>query len=335
MEEAWDLQAVVSHFPNNELMPTTALNHDDNHPQQDPFDFFSSFTPSDLKELEDDQDFYKPLAYGPSSSNNVNSNEVMPASFYMNNTSYLGGSAAAAAPAPVHLQQFQQQPQHIPKQQQQQLHPSMISSTSSIATTTTTTTKSLKPTLKRRKVQQKRLVCKVPAEGVSSDMWAWRKYGQKPIKGSPYPRGYYKCSSSKGCMAKKLVERSYSEPSMFLITYKAEHNHPIPTHRNSLAGSTRISNNSKPNTNATPSTSAMTNLSAVSSPPTATHALMESSIEAADNKLRGVVQRQVVKQEVKEEYDNSNLMSNEELFMGLEVLSGPSMVTTSGSFLRF
>ncbi|XP_020088375.1 WRKY transcription factor 22-like [Ananas comosus] len=38
------------------------------------------------------------------------------------------------------------------------------------------------------KNQQKRVVCHVPADGVSSDMWAWRKYGQKPIKGSPYPR---------------------------------------------------------------------------------------------------------------------------------------------------
>ncbi|KAI3990501.1 hypothetical protein MKX01_022801 [Papaver californicum] len=322
MEEAWDLLAVVSHFPTNEPMATTSttINHDDSHRQQDPFDFFSSFiSSSDLRDLDNGQDAYKP-SYCSSSSNDIQSNEVIPGSFYMS-TPYLGASSSA----PVNLQQFQQMPK-------QQLHPSVISSTSSIATSTTTTTKSLKPTLKRRKVQQKRLVCKVPAEGVSADIWAWRKYGQKPIKGSPYPRGYYKCSSSKGCMAKKLVERSYSEPSMFLITYKAEHNHPIPTHRNSPAGSTRNSVNSKPNTSATSSTSAITNgLSAVSSP--ITHSLMELSKEAADNKFR--VQRQV-KQEIKEEYDhNSNLMINEELFMGLEVLNGPTMVTTSGSFMRF
>ncbi|KAI6707718.1 hypothetical protein NL676_010680 [Syzygium grande] len=91
---------------------------------------------------------------------------------------------------------------------------------------------------KRRKSQLKK-VCHVPAESLSSDIWAWRKYGQKPIKGSPYPRGYYRCSSSKGCMARKQVERNRSDPGMFIVTYTAEHNHPAPTHRNSLAGSTR------------------------------------------------------------------------------------------------
>lgn len=52
-------------------------------------------------------------------------------------------------------------------------------------------------------------------------------------------RGYYRCSSSKGCMARKQVERHRSDPGMFIVTYTAEHNHPAPTHRNSLAGSTR------------------------------------------------------------------------------------------------
>ncbi|MBA0861454.1 hypothetical protein Goshw_027977 [Gossypium schwendimanii] len=69
---------------------------------------------------------------------------------------------------------------------------------------------------KRRKNQLKK-VCQVPTEGLSSDVWAWRKYGQKPIKGSPYPRGYYRCSTSKGCLARKQVERSRTDPAMFIL----------------------------------------------------------------------------------------------------------------------
>ncbi|CAL5054878.1 unnamed protein product [Urochloa decumbens] len=103
--------------------------------------------------------------------------------------------------------------------------------------------------IKRRKNQARKVVC-IPApaasaagrttgEVVPSDLWAWRKYGQKPIKGSPYPRGYYRCSSSKGCPARKQVERSRTDPSLLVITYNSEHNHPWPTQRNALAGSTR------------------------------------------------------------------------------------------------
>ncbi|KAM3351230.1 hypothetical protein ACQJBY_023315 [Aegilops geniculata] len=58
-----------------------------------------------------------------------------------------------------------------------------------------------------------------------TDSWAWRKYGQKPIKGSPFPRAYYRCSSSKGCPARKQVERSQADPDTVLITYSYEHNH--------------------------------------------------------------------------------------------------------------
>ncbi|KAK6250651.1 WRKY domain - like 10 [Theobroma cacao] len=95
------------------------------------------------------------------------------------------------------------------------------------------------PRSRKRKNQQKRTVCHVAVDNLSSDPWAWRKYGQKPIKGSPYPRNYYRCSSSKGCAARKQVERSNFDPNIFIVTYTGDHTHPRPTHRNSLAGSTR------------------------------------------------------------------------------------------------
>ncbi|XP_011081142.2 probable WRKY transcription factor 29 [Sesamum indicum] len=95
------------------------------------------------------------------------------------------------------------------------------------------------PKYKRRKNQHKRVVIQVSAEGLASDMWAWRKYGQKPIKGSPYPRSYYRCSSLKGCLARKQVEQSCADPGMFIITYTAEHSHSQPTRRNCLAGTVR------------------------------------------------------------------------------------------------
>ncbi|KAL4335152.1 hypothetical protein GQ457_07G029800 [Hibiscus cannabinus] len=81
-----------------------------------------------------------------------------------------------------------------------------------------------------------------------SDSWAWRKYGQKPIKGSPYPRGYYRCSSSKGCPARKQVERSRVDPKMLVITYSCEHNHPWPASRNNSAASKQAAEPETPTT---------------------------------------------------------------------------------------
>ncbi|XP_076892917.1 uncharacterized protein LOC143544795 isoform X2 [Bidens hawaiensis] len=87
---------------------------------------------------------------------------------------------------------------------------------------------------KKRKVAEKTVV-KVKLEGKkksdqnpSCDCWSWRKYGQKPIKGSPYPRGYYKCSTSKSCTAKKQVEICKTDSTMLIITYTSTHNHPNP-----------------------------------------------------------------------------------------------------------
>ncbi|TKY70976.1 WRKY transcription factor 29 [Spatholobus suberectus] len=84
----------------------------------------------------------------------------------------------------------------------------------------------------QKKQKNKRVKHVTAADGVS-DQWAWRKYGQKPIKGSPYPRSYYRCSSSKGCSARKHVERSHLDPGVFVVTYTSEHSDPHPTRKNS------------------------------------------------------------------------------------------------------
>ncbi|KAL8089287.1 hypothetical protein AgCh_038909 [Apium graveolens] len=91
---------------------------------------------------------------------------------------------------------------------------------------------------KKQKIFQKRVLAvkideneyekKQKNDGPPSDCWSWRKYGQKPIKGSPYPRGYYKCSTSKSCSAKKQVERCKTNASLLIVTYTSTHNHPSP-----------------------------------------------------------------------------------------------------------
>ncbi|KAK9292311.1 hypothetical protein L1049_020276 [Liquidambar formosana] len=60
----------------------------------------------------------------------------------------------------------------------------------------------------------------------SEDVYNWRKYGQKQVKGSEYPRSYYKCTHP-NCQVKKMVERS-QDGQITEIIYKGAHNHPKP-----------------------------------------------------------------------------------------------------------
>ncbi|KAL1068623.1 hypothetical protein V6Z11_D12G209700 [Gossypium hirsutum] len=59
---------------------------------------------------------------------------------------------------------------------------------------------------------------------VLDDGYRWRKWGQKMVKGNPYPRLYYRCLST-CCLAKKYVERDSQDTSFFVTTYHGLHNH--------------------------------------------------------------------------------------------------------------
>ncbi|KAI3474029.1 hypothetical protein Pfo_028817 [Paulownia fortunei] len=60
----------------------------------------------------------------------------------------------------------------------------------------------------------------------SYDGHNWRKYGQKQVKGSEYPRSYYKCTHP-NCPVKKKVEKML-DGQIAEIVYKGEHNHSKP-----------------------------------------------------------------------------------------------------------
>ncbi|XP_022747214.1 WRKY transcription factor 55 [Durio zibethinus] len=53
----------------------------------------------------------------------------------------------------------------------------------------------------------------------------WRKYGQKEILGSRYPRAYYRCTHQKlyNCPAKKQVQRLDNDFHTFKVTYIGHH----------------------------------------------------------------------------------------------------------------
>ncbi|KAK6140331.1 hypothetical protein DH2020_025926 [Rehmannia glutinosa] len=73
----------------------------------------------------------------------------------------------------------------------------------------------------------------------------WRKYGQKQVKGSEYPRSYFKCTHP-NCPVKKKVEKTL-DGQIAEIVYKGEHNHPKPLPPNHPAHDTTRNEVNNPN----------------------------------------------------------------------------------------
>ncbi|XP_058756683.1 WRKY transcription factor 44-like [Vicia villosa] len=79
---------------------------------------------------------------------------------------------------------------------------------------------------------------------ILGDGFRWRKYGQKVVKGNPYPRSYYRCTHIK-CNVRKHVERAIDDPKSFVTTYEGKHNHEIPLKNTSTVASSEKDSLSK------------------------------------------------------------------------------------------
>ncbi|WOH06863.1 hypothetical protein DCAR_0626292 [Daucus carota subsp. sativus] len=84
---------------------------------------------------------------------------------------------------------------------------------------------------RRREEDAERRIIRVPAPQIGNteippeDGFTWRKYGQKEILGSRFPRAYYRCTHQKlyNCPAKKQVQRLADDPFTFEVIYRGDH----------------------------------------------------------------------------------------------------------------
>ncbi|XP_059655781.1 probable WRKY transcription factor 4 [Cornus florida] len=99
------------------------------------------------------------------------------------------------------------------------------------------------PASSHRTVTEPRIIVQTTSEvDLLDDGYRWRKYGQKVVKGNPYPRSYYKCTNP-GCNVRKHVERAASDPKAVITTYEGKHNHDVPAARSSSSHNSNTNNN--------------------------------------------------------------------------------------------
>lgn len=83
------------------------------------------------------------------------------------------------------------------------------------------TTKDRRGSYKRRKTDETRTI----VSKTIGDTHSWRKYGQKEILNSNFPRSYFRCTRKhdQGCKATKQVQLIEENPEMYQITYIGFH----------------------------------------------------------------------------------------------------------------
>lgn len=82
----------------------------------------------------------------------------------------------------------------------------------------------------RGRYKRKTMVSRVEISDTCEDAYQWRKYGQKGIQNSKFPRCYYRCThkDDRGCMALKHVQQLEEESNKFRVTYFGAHTCPNP-----------------------------------------------------------------------------------------------------------
>ncbi|KAL6851746.1 hypothetical protein ACP4OV_020310 [Aristida adscensionis] len=79
---------------------------------------------------------------------------------------------------------------------------------------------------KKKKATQPRFAFQTRSENdILDDGYRWRKYGQKAVKNSAFPRSYYRCTHHT-CNVKKQVQRLAKDRGIVVTTYEGVHNHP-------------------------------------------------------------------------------------------------------------